>query len=318
MRIIRMFFGAIIIIAALIGLALSVGIVYAGNVYLDSISERAQAAVSLISENLDTTADALVSIRVTIEVVNDSVHTLSGTAAALSESVSSTEPLFEQVKTVTTEDVPKTLETVQETIPNIVTVAGTIDDTLTALSGFGFNQKFFGREINIDLGIDYDPTQRFDDSMQALGDSLDGLPESLRGLSENLDTTYGSLEAVSTNIDTLAVDLADINTQVETIPPLLDSYLESVSTINKQLKSSQDTLATQLEQGKTIIMMIAVWFGLMQLAPLVLGIQLLRPKLTRVELDEIRNEIREETARIEKEKEKEKELAKDNTIAFSK
>ncbi|MFK7804927.1 MAG: hypothetical protein AB8G95_25065 [Anaerolineae bacterium] len=317
MRIIRMFFGAIIIIAALVGLALSAGIVYAGGVLLDSIDEQAKGVVSLVSENLDTTAEALVSVKGTVEEVNDSVSTLSDTAAALSDSVGSTEPLFEQIKTVTTEDVPNALTTVQETIPNIVTVAGTIDDTLTALSGFGFEQKFFGREINIDLGIDYDPTQRFDESMQALGDSLDGLPESLTGLSDDLDTTYASLEAVSTNIDTLSTDLAGINTQVETIPPLLDEYLESVNSINDQLKESESTLSVQLEQGKTVIIMIAVWFGLLQLAPLALGIQLLRPRMSRLNetnLVRIREEVRAEWAQIQTET----DLVQDNTLEFPK
>lgn len=296
-----MFFGAIIIIAALIGLALSAGIVYAGNVFLDSIDEQAANVVELVSENLDTTAETLTAVKGTVEEVNDSVSTLSETAASLSDSVGSTEPLFEQVKTVTTEDVPNSLSTVQETIPNIVSVAGTIDDTLTALSGFGFSQKFFGREIEIDLGIDYDPTARFDDSMQALGDSLDGLPESLRGLSDDLDTTYSSLEAVSTNIDTLSADLAEINAQVDTIPPLLDEYLETVNTLNGQLKEIQETLSINLEQGKTVIMIIAIWFGLLQLAPLALGIQLLRPRMDRLSqrnMERIREEVRAEWEQV--------------------
>ena len=317
MRIIRMFFGAIIIITALIGIALSAGIVYAGEVLLDSIDEQAKEVVSLVSENLDTTADALVSVKGTVEEVNDSVSTLSETASALSISVGSTEPLFEQVKTVTTEDVPNTLQTVQETIPNIVTVAGTIDDTLTALSGFGFEQKFFGREINIDLGIDYDPTQRFDESMQALGDSLDGLPESLTGLSDDLDTTYASLEAVSTNIDTLSTDLAEINTQVETIPPLLDEYLVSVNSISDQLKEAESQLSVQLEQGKMVIMMIAIWFGLLQLAPLLLGIQLLRPRMSRLtdaNLKQIREEVQAEWTNIKEEI----DIVQDNTLEFPK
>lgn len=301
MRVIRMFFGAVIIIAALIGLALSVGIVYAGNVFLDSIDTQAQAVVEIVSENLDTTADTLVAAKGTVAEINDSVSTLSQTAASLSESVGSTEPLFEQVKTVTTEDVPNSLTTVQETIPNIVNVAGTIDDTLTALSSFGFNQTFFGREINFDLGIDYDPTQRFDDSMQALGDSLDGLPESLRSLSDDLDTTYSSLESVSTNIDTLSSDLAEINSQVETIPPLLDQYLKTVNNLNAELTDNQMLLSDRLKQAKTVLIGIAIWFGLLQLAPLAIGIQLLRPDSDSLSADhvaQIKKEVRAELAQV--------------------
>ncbi len=301
MKIFRRLLGAIIIIAAIIGIAASAGLVYVSNIAIESINQQASGIAGLVSTNLNTTAEALESVKGTVIEVNESVATLSNTASSLSESVSSTEPLFDQVKQVTTEDVPGSIETVQETIPNLVSVAGTIDDTLTALSGFGFNQKFFGREIDLDLGIDYDPTQRFDQSMQELGDSLDGLPESMRSLSDDLDTTYDSLEAVSVNIDTLSTDLADINAQVETIPPLLDSYLESVTGINTQLNGILDNLGTQLEQAKIIVLMVAIWFGVLQLAPLVIGIQLLFAQRTN-ESDRIMAGVRAEFAKIEEER----------------
>ncbi len=309
MKLFRRLLGAIIIIAALIGIAASAGLVYASNIVIESINEQANGIVGLVSDNLNTTAEALESVKGTVIEVNDSVSTLSDTASSLSESVGSTEPLFNQVKQVTTEDVPNSIETVQETIPNLVSVAGTIDDTLTALSGFGFNQKFFGREIDLDLGIDYDPTQRFDQSMQDLGDSLDGLPESMRSLSDDLDTTYSSLEAVSVNIDTLSTDLAEINTQVETIPPLLDSYLESVTGINTQLNGIIDNLGVQLEQAKIVILMVAIWFGVLQLAPLVIGAQLLFAQRTN-ESDRITAGVRAEFAKIEEER----ELNSDHTL----
>lgn len=309
MKFFRRLLGAIIIIAALIGMAASAGLVYVSNIVVESINEQANGIAGLVSDNLNTTAEALESVKGTVIEVNDSVSTLSNTASSLSDSVSSTEPLFDQVKQVTTEDVPSSIETVQETIPNLVSVAGTIDDTLTALSGFGFNQKFFGREIDLDLGIDYDPTQRFDQSMQDLGDSLDGLPESMRSLSEDLDTTYSSLEAVSLNIETLSTDLAEINTQVETIPPILDSYLESVTGINTQLNGIIDNLGVQLEQAKIVILMVAIWFGMLQLAPLVIGAQLLFAQRTN-ESDRIAAGVRAEFAKIEEER----ELSSDHTL----
>lgn len=313
MRIFRRLIGAIIVIAALIGIAMSAGLVYVSDIVIASVNGQASNIVSLVSGNLDTTAVALQSVKGTVEEVNDSVATLSTTASSLSSSVASTEPLFDQVKQVATEDVPGSLETVQETIPNLVSVAGTIDDTLTALSGFGFSQQFFGREINLDLGIDYDPTQRFDTSMQDLGDSLDGLPESMRSLSEDLDSTYASLEAVSTNIDTLSTDLAEINTQVDTIPPLLDDYLESVNGINRQLGVIQSDLGAQLEQARIVILMVAIWFGVLQLAPLVVGLQLLIPSrdlLDGNDVEQISQGVRTELAKIAQEK----ELNSDHTL----
>ncbi|MEM8862793.1 MAG: hypothetical protein AAGD96_31160 [Chloroflexota bacterium] len=304
MRIIRMIFGSIIIIAALLGVGLAVGLYYYGGIGVDIVEAQVGTVLDGVSDNLDTTADALTSIKGTVEEVNDSVSTLATTASSLADSVGTTEPLFNQIKQVATEDVPGSLETVQETIPNIVSVAGTIDDTLTALSGFGFNQTFFGRDIEIDLGIDYDPNQRFDESMQELGDSLDGLPESLRGLSGDLDTTYNSLEAVGGNIETLSTDLEEINAQVDTIPPLLDSYLETVNGIDDQLTTVKNDLSGQLELVKTGLLYAAIFLGLLQLAPLAIGIMLFRPApgtLTSRNIDQIRAEVRAEWDRIDKE-----------------
>lgn len=304
MRIVRMVFGSIIVISALVGLGLAYGLYYYGNIALEQTETQVGAVIDGVSENLDTTAEAITSIKGTVVEVNDSVSTLATTAGSLAESVGTTEPLFNQIKQVATEDVPGSLETVQETIPNIVSVAGTIDDTLTALSGFGFNQRFFGRDIEIDLGIDYDPTQRFDTSMQELGDSLDGLPESLRGLSTDLDTTYNSLEVVGTNIDTLSADLTEINAQVDTIPPLLDNYLETVNNIDEQLTAAKTNLAGQVEMGKNVLMIAAIVLAVLQLTPFAVGILLFRPApgtFSQHNLDQIKAEVRAEWSRIDQE-----------------
>ena len=149
--------------------------------------------------------------------------------------------------------------------------------------------------------------------MQELGDSLDGLPESMRSLSEDLDSTYASLEEVSGNIDTLSTDLAEINTQVDTIPPLLDDYLESVNGINRQLIGIQSDLGTQLEQARIVIWMVAIWFGVLQLAPLAVGLQLLIPSrdlLDGNDVEQIAEGVRTELDRIAKEK----ELNSDHTL----
>ncbi len=313
MRLFRRLIGFLIFIASLIGLAISAGLIYFSNIALDSIEGQVGGLVGIVTTNLDTTTEALISVKGTVEEVNDSVATLSTTATSLSDSVTSTEPLFDEVKTVVTSNVPESLEAVQDTIPNIVQVAGTIDDTLGALSGFGFSEKFFGREIKLDLGIDYDPDQRFDDSMQELGNSLDGLPEAMRELSEDLDNTYNSLEAVSVNIDTLAADLDDINAQVETIPPLIDEYLASINGINNQLSGLDGSFDSQMGQIRLGIMIAAIWFAILQLAPLVVGLQLMIPSrdlLDGNDLEQITAGVRAELAKIKAEE----ELNSDHTL----
>jgi uncharacterized phage infection (PIP) family protein YhgE len=176
---------------------------------------------------------------------------------------------------VATVDVPDSLDAVQDAVPNLVAVAGAVDNTLETLSRFDFQRTVFGVPIGFDLGIDYDPEAPFDESVAQIGSSLEEVPDNLRGLQVHLDTANDNLAAISDNLQVLTENLAAIEGSVEEVGPLLDDYIGLVAQINENITQTRSELDGQMQTLKTGIIILFVWFGLNQLVPLYLGADLI-------------------------------------------
>jgi len=229
----------------------------------------------LTSDSLNTVADTLLLTQQTVAQTGQTIGTVSDTTDSVAQMLIDTQPLLDDVSRVATVDVPDSLDAVQGTIPNLVAVAGAVDNTLERLSSFEFERTVFGIPIGFDLGIDYDPEAPFDESVAQIGTSLEGVPDNLRGLQVHLDTTNDNLATISDNLQTLTADLAAIESSVEEVGPLLDEYIRLVEQIETNIALTRSDLDDQLQTVKTGIIILFVWFGLNQLVPLYLGADLI-------------------------------------------
>ena len=276
MSALRRILGLIIILTALVGVALSAGCAIYGRQVIDDVGAQTLATIELTRDNLETTTATLELAQSTVSEVNLTLETVTESALILSNTVSETNPLLTEINDITTDRLPEALGAVEQTLPNIAEVAGTVDNTLTALSNFGFQQNFFGLGIiDFDLGIDYNPEVRFDDSIRTLEESLDGLPGQLRTLEPYLVSAQANLNLISTNIDDLSKDIGAIEESLVDLPPLLGEYITNFSRIDVQLKLLEETVDTRLIQVRQALLFASIWFALVQIAPLYFGLQLL-------------------------------------------
>ena len=276
MTFIRRILGLIIVLTGLFGVALSVGVVLYGNDAIDNGVAQAISSLDLVDGNLTTTEELLVSLQGTLAETQLTLETISQTAANGATSIDDTIPLINGIGEIATEQVPSSLDAVQATIPNIAEVAGTIDRTLYTLSQFGFEQNIFGLgTIDFDLGIDYDPTSSFESSIEDLGTSLEGIPEQLRSLDEEISAATDNLSTISSDVQELAVNLEGINAEVGNFSPLIGEYVATIGQISEQLEGGKSQLEANGVLAKQGILILAIWFGLVQLAPLAVGVGLL-------------------------------------------
>ena len=196
--------------------------------------------------------------------------------------VSDTIPLLNQISFVVAEQTPQNIEAVQAAVPNIAAVAGVVDDALIKLSDLEFEQTIpiplNPVEISFDLGIDYEPVEPFDETMLALGTSLDGLPEALRALGSELETSAANLETLSGNLDMAAGNVAAINAEVAKFIPLLDDYLALIDQVIEAIEQLSVQVASNLATVKLVATILPLALALTQLAPLVVGWDLLTGK----------------------------------------
>jgi len=270
--------GVVLLLIGLLGLVISVGGLIISRQAIEEIGDGLENTLRLTAESLDNFNETLVLTRSTISQVSDSLDTVGETAINVSNTMSYTQPLMDQVTQVATKDVPDSLETVQDTIPDVAEAAGAIDDTLRVLDSFQFERQVFGIPIQFDLGIDYDPSEPLDQTVLALGQGLDGVPESLRALEGNLTVASENLGVIAQNLLVLAEDLERINSSVAGIDPMIDEYLRLTAETSDLIRQTRTDLARQIELAKLAVTALFVWIGLNQVVPIYLGLDLILRK----------------------------------------
>ena len=287
MILIKRLLGIVVILTALLGMGLSGGIYWYGHQAIETAVAQSDGALATLGTTLQTTQDVLGVAKTSLNDVGAILGTVEGTTDNLAQTIRDTGPFLDQIDTIATEQVPDSLQTFNDVIPNIATVAGTVDNTLTILSGFGFERNLdYGLvklgTISFDLGIDYNPTVRFDESIRQLGASIEDLPDQLRTLDSHLAVTAENLEAISVDITTLGVNISDINETIGTTPALLDEYITTLTQIQDSISQTRLQITQQEANAKLVVTVLAVWFGLTQIAFLYLGTELLFNKRKQV------------------------------------
>jgi hypothetical protein len=290
----------LLLLVGIVGIGIAIVGVMFGFQVVDALGEALDQTLELTSESLDTVNDTLVLTKQSVEQTGQAIGTVGDTTDSVAQMLDDTQPLLDGVSLVATENVPDSLDAVQGAVPNLVAVAGAIDNTLERLSSFAFERTILGVPIGFDLGVDYQPEAPFDESVAQIGTSLEGVPDSLRGLQVHLGTANDNLATISDNMQSLTEDLAAIEGSVAEVGPLLDDYIRLVDQINDNIAQTRANVNDQLQIVKTGIIILFVWFGLNQLVPLYLGADLIsdgrlgsrpslkddRPKETAVEMAE--------------------------------
>ena len=301
----RRLLGLIILLATLVVLViLGAGAYYFGPA-LDKVSEGVDNGLVLTVETLETVSATLAQTQATLISVNASLDTAAQTTTNLSTTVADTVPLLEQVAVVVSDQLPENIEAIEMAVPNIAAVATVVDEALTRLSEFEINQTipipFNPIEIQYDLGIDYDPEVPFGDSMEELGSSLEGLPEELRALRAELEVSAANLETLSNDLDTVSGDVEAINAELAKFIPLLDQYLVLMDEVIGAVERTRGQLAANLETIRLVGTILPFVLAITQLAPLVVGWDLLTARNEPEKIvEEVEEAILEQEAIVEK------------------
>jgi len=269
--VLRRLAGLILLIVGLAGVAIAIGGFVMMDQVVDAVGSTLDSTLNITSDSLGTVKDTLSLAQTTIGDVNAGLDTVELTADSLSQTLTDTKPMLVQMTQIVGEDAPNSIESVQAAIPNVAEVAGVIDDTLITLNDFKIEETILGIPLNYDLGVNYAPTEPFDETVLQLGDSLDGLPEQLRSLEPSLVAAGENLDSVSANITTIADDLHAINGRIAEVDPLMDQYIGLIGNINTTIGQTQTVISQQLDTAKLVLKVVMVWLALMQFALLYLG-----------------------------------------------
>ena len=276
----RRIFGTFLILLGVSGILLAVMGSQVAKQTVTGLGEGMETSLDLVIDSLDTVLDSLLLTRAALVDVGEAITQVEGTAVNVANTLEGTEPVMEEVLAITTQDLPRSLEAIEQAVPDAVQAAEAIDSTLTTLNRFEIDTSILGFPIQYDLGIDYDPAVPFDESVRAIGRSLDGLPERLRGLEDALTETQASLGSISLDMHYLAGDLTAINEQVAGFTPLVNDFIKLVIETTDNLRLIKGQIDDQVTMVNNIITLGMVWLVLSQIMPLYLGYELILGRLS--------------------------------------
>lgn len=266
--------GIVILATGVLGIILSIVGIIAGRRLVDSMGQGLQSNLTTTLDSLETVKETLILTKLTVGQLSEGLSTVEDTMDNVSIAIDDTRPLLQQSSSVTTEQLPASIEAFQETMPALVEVAGTIDDTLRTLDAFNVRRSILGIPLDFDLGVEYDPEVPFDESVSDLGASLEGVPQQLRSLRQHIETTNDNLRTMSRNVSSISSDLGTINSSISRVEPLLDEYIAIITELSDSTRQARLLLQRQIGQVKFVLTVAMIWLGLTQIAPLYLGWEL--------------------------------------------
>lgn len=228
----------------------------------------------VLRESLTLTDDTLEALDASAGVAADSVATLGASLTALRTTAENLdtafddgEALMDDLAELVRRDVADSIGAVDDALPGLIQVAGTIDATLSALSTLPF-------------GPDYDPQQSFADSLRTLSVSLDGLPDRLREQANQIEVTGESLGAVGEGVGDLVEDLAGFDATLGETTQLLDTYGTTIRDGRELVGQAADDLGRQVLLGRVALLLFALAFASLQVVPLHLAATATHPPVS--------------------------------------
>lgn len=267
--------GWLMLAIGLSGIILSIIGIGTGRQLIDAVGASVRGNLTTTVDSLDTVRETLLLTRSTVAQLETGLETAEESAGNISTAIAESRPLLMESSRIVTGDVPESIETFQDSLPALIEVSSAMDSTLRTLSAFRIDRRILGIPLNFDLGVNYDPEVPFDQSIRELGESLDGMPEQLRSLEQHIETTDENLLTMSEDLARLSGDLEDINSTMDEVEPLVNEYIAIVTEIGDNARESRLLLDRQLAQAKTVLTVIMIWFGLLQVAPIYLGWELI-------------------------------------------
>ncbi|KPL08114.1 hypothetical protein AMJ86_01905 [bacterium SM23_57] len=228
--------------------------------------------LSIADSNIEILRNLLAESIDIVETIDQSIATIEQSSIDASLGLIDTRPMITKTSQVVTQDIPLALDEVQTSMPNVIRAASMIDQTLYILSMFRFGlPNPFGEDIEISLGVDYDPEISLEDSLARVFGNLEGIPERMRSLESDLNMADMNLNTLGENLINAAYDLDLIRAQVADIIPGIEQLIANLETLQTGLQHTSDQLQQRIDVVQNFFIGLMILVILSQVPSMYIG-----------------------------------------------
>jgi hypothetical protein len=268
-------FGRAMRAIGLVGVAAGIIAIVAGLWLLRDLDALLGRSLVLTAESLGTVDASLVVATDSVGVVNDGLARAERTSRGLDDSLDDGADLLDETGRILRGDVAASLESVQRTMPTLVKVGGTIDATLRAVD-------------RLPVGTSYNPDEPFDETLRALQEDLDGLPQDLRAQADTVDEAGDNLREVGAQGEEIAGSISEVRRSLEETGEVLGRYRTTAGEARSLLEATTTDLDRRLLVLRVLVVVLGVVYCAGQALPLYLGHRLAEARTTIIpDVDDI-------------------------------
>jgi methyl-accepting chemotaxis protein len=214
----------------------------------------------LLRRSLTLTTESLTTVDSSLMVAAESVTLADAerTSRGLEDSLADGSALLRETARLTRSDIATSLESFERSMPALIQVSGTVDQTLRAVD-------------NLPVGPEYDPAEPFDETLQALQQDLDGLPEDLRDQADAIDAAGDNLGRVGRQSVEISDAMAEVRASLTETGRVLDEYQATTGQARDLLADTRSDLNRRLWVLRALVIVLGVIYCFGQLLPIYLG-----------------------------------------------
>jgi ABC-type transporter Mla subunit MlaD len=265
MSIFRRIIGVLLILAAILGLIVSIGAMYIIWNVQDNITTSLQNTIDLLGQTLETTAQGLVVTQAALQNSVDMIGSLQSTVETTAEAIGTMDPLLEEISGLLAEKLPNTIRATQTSLETAQQSAATIDTVLRAMSGIPL----------IGPSIGYDPQVPLSDALGDVAQQLENIPDTFLAMEEKLATTQSSMQTFQADLTVMADSVGQIQASVAQYDQVIGGYQASLERVLAQLETLSANLPNIVRTLTIGLTAFLVWMAIAQIGLFTQGWELL-------------------------------------------
>lgn len=254
--------GVVMMAIGLIGIVVSILAGVFGWRLVDELAQSVDTSLTISEEALAAVDDTIHVARSAVETVSRGVETVETSLGDASGTLAEIGGLFDEVRTVASDQLPSSISSVRGALPPLIESGAVLTDALNAISVFG---------------ITVGPVEPIETPLRTIDAELLKLEERLRSQAD-------ALAAVATDFDAFALTAAELEASMAAIDADLDTAVELLAAYDTTAgRAEEAVMATRLQveqaasTARALVVVLAVLFGLAQVAPVYIGYLARRP-----------------------------------------
>jgi len=285
MKTLRRVLGILVMIAGVLGLALSLTGLIGVWAVKPTLASAADTTLVTVNTSISTSLKAMEITGQALGATVDSVDALATMLSTTATSVQDTSPVLAQVNILMSETLPSTMRSATNSLQTAQQAAGVLDSAIKSLDTFrsvlsaapligGFVEK---------PEQAYNPKVPLADSLGDLASTLESLPDTFTEMAANLDKADDNLVTIQSSLTTMSDSVGRISSSLIEFQAMIGQSQSSMENLQVMLTNLQSNLNTILNSIALVLSLFFLWLLAAQVVILSQGWELYHGTAGRME-----------------------------------